>query len=314
VAVIRTYRRISVSRWLRELAEHLGDRTDPKSSPGAVEVQRVWNRYITLGRSRTRLLRVLPAALFYWGFGIALCTLFGWPNVPYRGQVAFWVDLVLTQAAWFAVAMMVFWVVDAQRLCRAFVGWLSVPKLGWGSAVAASKAVQRRGLVRQEFASFLPVELVARRTRALGPTLVHPFVVLFLLTIARLRVFDDWSWPASASVYFLLLMALTVVAGLRLRLRAERLRRECLHRLRVRWMGALGAPEPSAATKGRSRPTGRKASADKLSRLVEELGEIREGAYGPLRENPLLQAVILPFGGVSLVAVIDWMMKLSSAG
>jgi hypothetical protein len=132
---------------------------------------------------------------------------------------------------------------------------------------------------------WIDIQVIARRTRAVAPLVVAPFVMLALMVVARSRLFDNWaiSWPiaAAAGLYVLWLGALALL----LKQAAEACRDSALARMNadLRWMA--GADDAS------------KALVEPMKRLIAAVEAERSGAFAPPLDQPFFKGLLVPLGG-----------------
>lgn len=145
---------------------------------------------------------------------------------------------------------------------------------------------------------WLDVQLVARRTRLVGRTVIGPFLVLALVVVARSRLFDNWALTVPvvsiAALYLLWLIALASS----LKVMAERLRRRALARMRadLTWV------EGSATT-----PAAQQLAAS-MRQLIDSVESERTGAFAPVLEQPLFKAILVPLGGAGGAQAFDYFL------
>ena len=79
------------------------------------------------------------------------------------------------------------------------------------------------------------------------------------------------------------------------RIKAERVRDKTIERLRHRLSHKRG--------KGDGR------GAAQIELLIEDVEQMREGAFSPWSRSPVVKAVAVPFGGVGALAVLDMLAQ-----
>ena len=132
---------------------------------------------------------------------------------------------------------------------------------------------------------WIDIQVIARRTRAVAPLVVAPFLMLALMVVARSRLFDNWSlsWPiaAAAASYVLWLGLLALL----LKQAAEDCRTRALVRMNadLRWMA--GADDA------------RKALVEPMKRLIAAVEAERSGAFAPPFDQPFFKGLLVPLGG-----------------
>src|SRR5207247_5795001 len=123
----------------------------------------------------------------------------------------------------------------------------------------------------------------------------YPFVILFLIVVARSSFFDRWSIPLPLVLVVLLSVALAVVAPFMLRRAAERTRKtalECLNKSRLaaeRY--ATVAPEEPAA---RARYEHALVKRAQLAELMADIRALNRGAFARWHEQPVVRALAIP--------------------
>jgi hypothetical protein len=132
---------------------------------------------------------------------------------------------------------------------------------------------------------WIDIQVIARRTRAVAPLVVAPFIMLALMVVARSRMFDNWSlsWPiATAAAAYVIWLG---VLALLLKQAAEEARTRALARMNadLRWMA--GADE------------GRRALVEPMKRLIAAVEAERSGAFAPPFDQPFFKGLLVPLGG-----------------
>jgi hypothetical protein len=175
-----------------------------------------------------------------------------------------------------------------QRFARALG---SVQAEQWMRTLAADPAERDGGEAGPGHAGhtllddWIDIQVVARRTRAVAPLVVAPFLMLALMVVARSRLFDNWSlsWPiaAAAALYVVWLGLLALL----LKQAAEDCRTRALARMNadLRWMA--GADD------------GRKALVEPMKRLIAAVEGERSGAFAPPFDQPYFKGLLVPLGG-----------------
>jgi hypothetical protein len=151
--------------------------------------------------------------------------------------------------------------------------------------------------------SYMDMMLSARLTESVGDIVLYPFVLTVLLLVARSQLFDNWvtPWGLLAVIGFGLL--LVVISALALRHSAERIRRYTIEQLvkaEVRIRGGHGLESEKLC------------DPDKVRLMREVAGDLRSGAFAPLAEQPIVRALILPFGGAGVMSILEYLLMAKS--
>lgn len=143
---------------------------------------------------------------------------------------------------------------------------------------------------------WIDARLLAEHTAKLGPLIFCPFILLALLLIARSRLFDNWA-PSGIVLFALVTYLLwAVIVATMLNIGAEIARRDALDSMRadLRWMEGAGKEYEGLVKQYKS--------------VIEDVENLRQGAFAPFFEQPLLRAVLVPLGGVGGIQLLEYFM------
>jgi hypothetical protein len=280
----------------------------------AVQFAELWRGYQQRGAALPRGLRVafwtvmtaVGAGLFYWAFSDHEL-----PAVPVRGVghrhligMAYVATLLLLPLVVVAVAdaTMLAWrflrvlltartLYDPATVQRFAQALGSVQCELWTRTIAAEPAERGRndppaGAPGHTLLDdWIDIQVIARRTAAVAPLVVAPFLMLALMVVARSRLFDNWSlnWPvATAAALYVVWLGLL---ALLLKQAAEDCRTRALARMNadLRWMA--GADDA------------RKALVEPMKRLIAAVEAERSGAFAPPFDQPFFKGLLVPLGG-----------------
>jgi hypothetical protein len=269
------------------------------SEPGdEVVIRRTWDDYLRLGRSGSRIWRMAPVVVAY----VMLCWLVfavtGKPNTPVRGDLSIAINKIVLVLAGLSLIVLLFLVLDATRLCERFVRNLVDKTIRWPKPVL-ERWKEKRGLGEEEVRELLFVHLVADRTATITKLIYYPFLIVLIMILSRHGVFDNWSWPIGLVVVFVLHFTAAVASAVILRRSAEEARSSSRRRLK-RLLVRLSS-DPS-----RSSDQARIAG---VKHTLEEIDGIREGAFATWAQNAVVRAVLIPFGGVGTLALLEAVLR-----
>jgi hypothetical protein len=114
------------------------------------------------------------------------------------------------------------------------------------------------------------------------------------MIVARLSVFDNWTWPASLVLIYAIIAAWVLGSAILLRRAAEQLRETALNDLR------------------RFRLLGQESEAKRqtFDELMAEIRDLKMGAFAPLTEQPFIRAALFPGAALGLLAVGQRLLDL----
>lgn len=276
------------------------DSEQEASSGGALSAVDIWRRY-TAGEKD-----ILPGWLrssHLWtmgGFSAFMLLIAGLsmllfpgpsPNLPARGDLAFYAHWAVLIAAVTGFWTLLFFALDqtlrANCLARLHSGQTIWPEENY------KKFWPDEGKAEQKiFTDWLDARLIAHATEPIQRIVFYPFLVLALLILARSSLFDNWDMPFLLYVMFGVPILLMIGAAWPLRDRAEKVRATALRWLHVRLM--------------EERAKGREPSVKQIESMIEQVKNLRTGAFAPFSERPLFKGVLTLVGTLSGVALMDY--------
>jgi hypothetical protein len=143
---------------------------------------------------------------------------------------------------------------------------------------------------------WIDMRLISEHTAAIGPLIVFPFVLIGLVIVSRSRLFDNWHVSDVAVILFACLVAWSVGMAVLLNRGAEMARRISLERMEADALWLKGAGPGYAGL------------ADQFPRLIDQVRDLRKGAFAPFFEQPLVQALVVPLGGAGGVQLLDYLI------
>jgi hypothetical protein len=265
----------------------------------ASRIAALWQEHA--GYTRTRWRRILPQTLALGMLGGLLFVIFGMPHTPARGAIAWWANIVVWGLSTATLGLLVFYVVDAIRVCTGFIHQFALEQTQWPPAILAPLCEQRK-LPADLIGEWLDLSFIAERTNVVGSLIHYPLIALFLIVAARNRMFDDWSYPAGLLVIFAVTAAYILTCAILLSVAAEKARSSAVKRLRDQiYVLRAKAQEPGQG----ERCTHQIAQIDQMLRDIDG---IRKGAFAHWSEQPVFQALLLPSGGFSALALLDYFL------
>lgn len=273
----------------------LCDATPGSMGDKVVIVSQLWKEYQRLGEFKRRFCRSFKGIfvfVLFAGFSIALS---GGLTVPARGDVAFLIDKLLIVTAILSMLLLTMLVVDASRLCVAFIFHLDEAQSDWvtGSKNPSCEMIQQADMWRLNasyIACWLDVQFVARRTKALQKLIWYPILPIFLLVIARSPIFDDWSHPPGLIVTMAILIAYLISCAFWLERGAKKMRRKAIGHLGEELRTLHHLPGDNLIKIGQ------------LEKMIKEVEELKEGAFLPFFQQPWVEAVLTLASGAGGLA------------
>ena len=279
------------------------------ATTGVPRIAMLWSQYVRSGSWTVIMMWSLVWAFIFVVVAGLLFSTLGAPNHPIRGLIAERVDRILILAVAAVFVLLLFSVNATIRLCGNFIDELmtQIGARDWPDETRREFA-QKIG-VRTEtdeaiagevLEPWIDVHFIARRTEAIGPLVYFPFVLLALMIVARWSIFDNWDIPVALAIVFGFGFVVGCVNAFLMQRAAARARRLSLERLRTLLL------------KSKGHATDAYPEAAHLEAMIEEIGAIRTGAFVPFTEQPLVRAVLIPFGSAGGLYLIDLFALASS--
>jgi hypothetical protein len=262
--------------------------TDADRTPslaGESPLESLIGRYLFRGIARRRLQRVLGATILSTLVLLAL----EWLGFSLFGDAAWFVTQlskhgsagIIPFASLLMMQLLIFWVADALLLTRAFLLDIARDAPAWPQA-ALTKTAAELGLPEDLATLWLNLRLLARRTSWVGNFIWYPSLVIAGMFAATFTLQYGQYRFESNPIVLVISVAMIAAAIVLLRGSAEAWRADLSQQLENRRL-LLRAAGPS-----------QKDAAEQLDALVDRVAKLREGAFAPYSEQPLVRAVLLP--------------------
>ena len=267
--------------------------SDQMSRTLPFKVEAAWEAYIRQERLWPRFCRA-SIYTFLFMVLIAYCVLvpmFGMPTIPARGALAFNIYWWITFLDFLFMLFLTFLVFDATCFCLLFVNKLGRVQTTWPPTtmeVYKSRLRLQTNLIHD----WIDLDFAARRTRCIGSLIYFPFALIALLIVSRSTVFANFA--PSLTILIAQGISLSIVFG-------------CAFML---WWAAKAARDTAKQnlTDGLIRAKDSEGNvffAEQLESLLNQVNQLREGAFGPLSQQPLVKALLFPLSSVGWVALIQ---------
>ncbi len=180
-----------------------------------------------------------------------------------------------------AMQALIFWSADAMLLSRAFFLDLLSFNPAWPEGTLKSECV-RLDLLPEWTTTWLDLRLIGARTECVASLVFYPSIVIAAMTVAAFTVEYGELGFSSNPVALLVSTVFVIIAAVMLRGTAESWRgsaRTRLENARLAELGANGSDSPLAS---------------QLKALLKRVDRLRDGAFAPYAQQPLVRAVLVP--------------------
>jgi len=235
------------------------------ATDGVSQLEAIIAQYLYHGTARARMRRALPVTLIVVLFLVV--PLEEIPGVAHLGRS---LDLV-SFLSLIAMQFLIFWTADALLLSRSFILALKRDNPAW------PPTTETLGLPIKDADRWLDLRLVAARTRAVSSLVWYPSLVIAVMAVAALMIqFREFQF-ANNPIALAVGTFFVIGSAVALRNAAESLRSDVTRCFENERLTAAGLP-----------------SDKQLELLIGRISELREGAFAPYSEQPIVRAVLVP--------------------
>ncbi len=257
-------------------------------------IVRFWGMYFYQGYWRARFYRSAAGTVAIALLWPILYFAFANPPVPARGSVSLVAYVTVTGLLLLTTWFLIFSVADTTLLT-----WRVIKGFRMETGIWPQKTLQqfshRLKLPPEVLDDWIDLVFVSKRTKCVTTFIYYPFLIIALLVVSRSRLFANYgvSFPDLITTGIALLIVIGCAVALRLS--AEALRASALRRLNDRIMAARQSQDGERLA----------GQLELLSRRVEEL---RDGAFTPFSQQPLVRAMLLPLGSFGGTALLEYLL------
>ena len=263
-----------------------------------------WGTYVYQGTLSSRMGRVTAGILAMLLFWATLLLIFGQQHAPIRGPLSLYAYQWITFFLIFATLFLVFFVADTTLL-----SWGLARAFHSGSIVWPPEALQkygdrlgfkhqpgaRAGREQRCLDDWLALIFLSKRTKCITTLLYWPFLIIALIVVSRSRLFANYNPSIPDLVTMGVGVLIVTASAIVLRRSAEAARETARRRLR------------DQITEARSLQDGGQL-AGQLELLLRRVEELREGAFSPYSQQPVVRAMLLPLGSLGGTALLEYLL------
>ncbi len=246
----------------------IGTWTPGKDAP----ISMLWGEYRKQLHWTWVLIRVTPVSIAFWVVGQIVLWITGFPFTPFRGGVAWQVNLVLLLPAILGMIGIIFYVLDITQLTSAFT----------------EKLVPEITEKEDSTITFPQMQLIEQLTDRIDKFIYFPAALLALMVMARSEFIDNWDFPIGLMAVIGLSASYVVASAIQLRKASEVARQRVLVNLSRQYRKRY----PSD-------------SAEEIRHAIEEVTALSKGAFMPLTQLGVFRAVTWPTGVYAVIALIE---------
>jgi hypothetical protein len=269
---------------------------DPNSNHTPLRIADFWESYSHKVRKPIRLCRVTVAMLLVLFLQMLLAVIFGSPEPTTRSLALRGFDHALlwleSAATWF----LILFVADATLFCVRFVKEIKCVKSEWPPWIL-EKYQKEMNVNRAFLDQWVDLQFIAKRTACVGGVVYYPFIILALLIISRSSVFDLSPPNVPMLIMMVLGFAVVISCAIGLSWSASDAREIAREEMLAHVVAMKGG--------GLATPAAPRAKPDQLEMVIRKIDDLREGAFTPFTEQPVIKALLWPLGGIGSAALLN---------
>jgi hypothetical protein len=290
---------ISPKSWLDYWKDRISYNWMPQYSGGAVGMDSLWQEYLLRQSWGYRWRRLLVLLVIY----AIVCFSVIWtepPRFPVRGAGSIIINYVTLVLCVFSFLILTLFVFDATKLCWRFISLIRKLGPSWSEATLRGSGWKSDWPEKLEegLGFWLLIRLIAQHTEVVGRLIFYPFIVWFLIFVSRLHYFDNWRMHLGLALVISLGAVYAWCSAVILRRSAEKFRKVAVARLSQEVIEAR--MDAAISPEGRGY----------LEAVLRDVETIRRGAFAPYLQNPVLQTLLVPFGGLGGLQLLDLLSKI----
>jgi hypothetical protein len=266
---------------------------DPPNAAGD-DMSCFWRKYFYRGRLGPRLGRVLIGVVAVLGFWGVLVLIFGNAHAPTRDYVSVLLYHGVTIVLFIFTLTLIFFVGDATWLCWRLARDIRPETVFWPPRTLEEFS-QRYGLLQEALADCLDLLFLARRSKCITTLLYGPFLIIALIVVSHSPLLAHYGRSIPALVTMGLAVLIVIGCVVALRISAEATRIEARRRLTERLIRAKGVSNDAPF-------------AGQLELVLRRIEELRDGAFSPFTQQPVVRAMLLPLGGLGGTALLNYLL------
>ncbi|MGZ3324441.1 MAG: hypothetical protein ACXU9C_26180, partial [Xanthobacteraceae bacterium] len=142
---------------------------------------------------------------------------------------------------------------------------------------------------------WLALIFLSKRTKCITALLYWPFLIIALIVVSRSRLFANYNPSIPDLVTMGAGVLIVTASAILLRRSAEAARETARRKLR------------DQIAEARSLPDGGQF-ASQLELLLRRVEDLREGAFSPYSQQPVVRAMLLPLGSLGGTALLEYLL------
>ncbi|MBI5307063.1 MAG: hypothetical protein HZB37_01675 [Planctomycetes bacterium] len=224
-------------------------------------------------------------AFFHLLVGFVVITAYGYPLIPGRGRLCFLLDKSILISSLFLTFFFYWHVVLDMFKCRKLI----------------KELINLKNKKHDYNYWHNVMKIIAKKTEAHAKIVKYPFILLLIICIARYNYFDNWRWTTPLAVIVTLSILIVLFASIMLFHEANVSRQKVVDRLNSDLLKLMGDKRKIYGQEGMHL----KINIEFVKHIIEDIQNIKSGAFVPLSYNPILLSTLIPSGGMGIISLLQ---------
>lgn len=223
-------------------------------------------------------------------------------NFPYRGDFSYGMHKILLFLQFLLLWGLVFWIAFEVMACNEFIKKIPAASTEvnnykcWSSEIV-TKIEDETGVSQEYLYRYLQFQIVVKITACISRLIYLPLGMILTILIGRSKIFDQFGIPLSLIIVFGIAVIYLLITIYRLRQTAENLRSIYLE----------SYESQQVVVKKTSKHKGDEIQIERLLGLIRNE---HKGIYAKFGNQPAFAALLLPFGGMSGVQILEYLFNI----
>jgi hypothetical protein len=267
----------------------------------SLHISNVWNKYKTGEGDIRKCLGIASIfVVFHLGLGKGFLIMFGEPYAPFRGELSRHTDKYLLLFSLVSMLSLAWFVINRIYYCRKFLRRIISPekrsrlsdmvKINCYVKNETNKVCNEskdckfnnneclneydKDLSAKILVQWLKLQIISKRTVAIGKMVIYPFIIFALLLVARNHYFDNWSWTAPLIIVVSLTIILVFYHAFVLFYDANTVRRHTVDTLHEEQLKLMNIQIPSVLETNSKEFNNAKVEINKAREGIENIEQI----------------------------------------
>ncbi|MBY0484730.1 hypothetical protein [Nitrosomonas sp.] len=217
-------------------------------------------------------------------------------NFPYRGAIVNSLHTWLFVIQMFCLFVLIFWAAFETIACKKMIEEIRIEKQDdsqnqlWSNE-ALQLAEIRTGVPHHLLHRYLQFQLIVDHAKCISRLIYLPLGMVFFILIGRSKIFDQFGMPWSLIFILIVSVVYVVMVTYRLRIAAERFRMDLIDQYETKKIQSNN-------------------NTIHIDRLISLIRQENQGVYASLGHQAALTALLIPFGGMSGVQILEYLFNL----